>query len=123
MPMVSSSRIIEMRIFKILPRWEWDAARSKGRFDGSVVDLHDGYIHFSTAAQAGETARRYFTGQLDLVVLEIEGDDLGTDLKWESSRGGDLFPHLYATLATEVVRQVHKVLLDPSGVPRIGIAE
>ena len=65
-----------MRIYKILPRAEWKLAQTAGRFDGSAVDRQDGYIHFSTAAQAHETARRYFAGQADLLVLEVEGDAL-----------------------------------------------
>ena len=105
------------RIYKILPRAEWTAAVAAGLFSGSAVDLEDGYIHFSTAAQAGETARRYFAGQADLVVLEVEGDDLGPALKWEPSRGGDLFPHLYATLAPAQVRAVHEAPLGADGVP------
>lgn len=107
-----------MRIYKILPRAEWAAAQLSGRFEGSAVDHQDGYIHFSTAAQAPETARRYFVGLADLVVLEVEGDDLGTALKWEPSRGGDLFPHLYGPLATSDVRAVHEAPLDGAGVPR-----
>lgn len=107
-----------MRIYKILPRAEWAAAEQAGHFEGSAVDHADGYIHFSTAAQAGETARRYFTGQPDLVVLEVEGDDLGETLKWEPSRGGDLFPHLYGPLATAAVRDVHAAPLDADGVPQ-----
>ena len=107
-----------MRIFKILPRSEWTQAQQAGRFEGSAVDHQDGYIHFSTAGQAGETARRYFAGQADLVVLEVEGDDLGAALKWEPSRGGDLFPHLYASLAVSDVRAVHEAPLDHDGVPR-----
>ena len=107
-----------MRIYKILPRAEWIAALAAGRFDGSAVDHRDGYIHFSTAAQAGETARRYFLGQSDLVVLEVEGDDLGAALAWEPSRGGELFPHLYASLATADVMAVHEAPLGADGVPR-----
>lgn len=107
-----------MRIFKILPRSEWTLAEKAGRFEGSAVDHQDGYIHFSTAAQAGETARRYFAGLADLVVLEVEGDDLGAALKWEPSRGGDLFPHLYAPLAVGDVRAVHEAPLGPDGAPR-----
>ena len=107
-----------MRIYKILPRAEWSAAQALGRFEGSAVDHQDGYIHFSTAAQAGETARRYFAGLPDLVVLEVEGDDLGPALKWEPSRGGDLFPHLYAPLDAAQVRAVHDAPLDADGVPR-----
>lgn len=108
-----------MRIYKILPRSEWAQAQAAGRFEGSAVDRQDGYIHFSTAAQAGETARRYFAGQADLVVLEVEGDDLGEALKWEPSRGGDLFPHLYGPLATADVRAVHEAPLGVDRVPRM----
>jgi uncharacterized protein (DUF952 family) len=106
-----------LRIYKILPRAEWSAAQAAGRFDGSAIDHEDGYIHFSTAAQAKETARRYFVWLKDLVVLEVEGDDLGAALKWEPSRGGDLFPHLYAPLAAADVRAVHEAPLDEDGVP------
>ena len=109
-----------MRIYKILPRTEWAAARAVGRFEGSAVDHQDGYIHFSTAAQAQETARRYFAGQADLVVLEVEGDDLGPALKWEQSRGGDLFPHLYAPLAVGDVRAEHAAPLDADAIPQLG---
>lgn len=110
-----------MRIYKILPRGEWAAAQAAGRFEGSAVDHQDGYIHFSTAAQAGETARRYFAGQADLVVLEVEGDALGDALKWEPSRGGDLFPHLYGVLLTGQVSAVHEAPLDAAGIPQIRV--
>jgi uncharacterized protein (DUF952 family) len=106
-----------LRIYKILPRAEWTAAQAAGRFEGSAIDHQDGYIHFSTATQARETARRYFVWLKDLVVLEVEGDDLGEALKWEPSRGGDLFPHLYAPLALADVRAVHEAPLDEDGVP------
>ena len=105
------------RIYKILPYAEWTAAEAVGRFEGSAVDHEDGFIHFSTAAQAGETARRYFAGIAELVVLEVEGDDLGPALKWEPSRGGDLFPHLYGPLETAHVRAVHEALLGDDLVP------
>ena len=108
-----------MRIYKILTRAEWTVAQGAGRFEGSRVDSEDGYIHFSTAAQAPETARRYFAGLPDLVVLEVEGDDLGETLRWEPSRGGDLFPHLYAPLLVTAVRAVHAAPLDAEGVPRM----
>ncbi len=107
------------RIYKILPRAEWDAAQAAGVFAGSAVDLADGYIHFSTAAQAGETARKHFAGQAGLVVLEIEADDLGSDLRWEPSRGGDLFPHLHGRLPVDAVRQVFEAPLGPDGVPQL----
>lgn len=108
-----------MRIYKILPRAEWALAEARGRFTGSAVDHQDGYIHLSTAAQAAETARRHFVGQADLVVLEVEGDDLGSGLRWEPSRGGDLFPHLYGDLAARDVRAVHEAPLDDGGIPQI----
>jgi uncharacterized protein (DUF952 family) len=106
------------RIYKILPRADWARAEAAGRYEGSPVDHQDGYIHFSTAAQAPETARRHFAGQADLVVLEVEGDDLGDALRWEPSRGGDLFPHLYGALKPEQVRAVHEAPLG-GGVPSL----
>ena len=108
------------RIYKILPRAEWDAARAAGVFTGSAIDRQDGYIHFSTADQAQETARRHFRGQAGLVVLELEAGDLGPPLKWEPSRGGALFPHLYGVLDASLVRAVAEAPLDPDGVPQVG---
>lgn len=108
------------RIYKILAREEWAAAEAAGAFAGSAVDLTDGYIHFSTAAQAPETARRHFAGQAGLVVLEIEAGDLGEALVWEPSRGGDLFPHLYGPLPIDRVRAVTDAPLGADGVPNLG---
>jgi uncharacterized protein (DUF952 family) len=108
------------RIYKILPRAEWDRARATGVFEGSAVDRQDGYIHFSTAAQAAETARRHFHGQAGLVVLEVEADDLGAALRWEPSRGGALFPHLYGALDAGSVRAVTEAPLGDDGVPQLG---
>jgi uncharacterized protein (DUF952 family) len=108
------------RIYKILGRSEWRAAKAAGVFAGSAVDLQDGYIHFSTAAQAAETARRHFAGRSDLVVLEVEADDLGEALRWEPSRGGALFPHLYAPLDVARVRAVAEAPLGDDGVPQLG---
>ena len=107
------------RIYKILGRAEWDAAKAAGRFAGSAVDHADGYIHFSTARQAGETARRHFAGLQGLVVLEVESEGLGLSLKWEPSRGGDLFPHLYRTLELAEVLGVHEAPLGADGVPKL----
>lgn len=107
------------RIYKILSRAEWAAAQVAGVFEGSAVDLADGFIHFSTAGQAQETARRHFAGRADLVVLELEGDDLGPDLKWEPSRGGELFPHLYGPLPTAKVLAVAEAPLGVDGAPQI----
>jgi uncharacterized protein (DUF952 family) len=108
------------RIYKILTRAEWRTAQEAGRFEGSAVDRHDGYIHFSTAAQAQETARRHFTGQADLVVLEVDADALGAALRWEPSRGGDLFPHLYGPLDVRLVGRVSDAPLGADGIPALG---
>ena len=110
-----------MRIYKILPHAEWEAARAAGSFEGSAVDRKDGYIHFSTAAQAQETARRHFAGQADLVMLEVECDELGEALRWEPSRAGELFPHLYGPLAPAQVRHVSDAPLGADGVPQLSL--
>ncbi len=108
------------RIYKILARADWVRAQAAGAFAGSPVDVADGFIHFSTAAQAQETARRHFAGQADLVVLEVEADDLGAALVWEPSRGGDLFPHLYGPLPVASVRSVTEAPLGTDGAPVVG---
>ncbi len=119
--MACSSRGAEVgRIYKILPRADWESARAKGVFEGSPVDLADGFIHFSTAAQAQETARRHFAGQAGLVVLAIEAEALGEDLKWEPSRRGDLFPHLYGRLDVTKVSAVTEAPLGDDGAPQMG---
>ena len=105
------------RIYKILGRDDWAAAEAAGRFAGAAVDLADGYIHFSTAAQAAQTGRLYFSHRDDLVLLEVEADGLGSDVLWEPSRGGDLFPHLYGVLDCADVRNVRPILLGPDGAP------
>jgi len=108
------------RIYKILDRPAWEAAKAAGVFTGSPVDLADGYIHFSTAAQAPETARRYFAGQADLILLTVDADALGEVLRWEPSRGGDLFPHLYEPLPTARVIDERALSLAADGVPDLG---
>ena len=87
-----------MIILKIFRRDEWQALRNTGQSDGAPVDLADGYIHFSTLEQATETAAKHFAGADDLMLVGVETDRLGDDLKWEPSRGGALFPHLYRAL-------------------------
>ena len=109
-----------IRVYKILARAEWEAAAAAGAFAGSAVDLADGFIHLSTAAQAGETARRHFAGRDDLVIAAFDSGALGEHLKWESSRGGDLFPHLYAPLPTAAALEVRPLPLRPDGAPDIG---
>ena len=90
-------------VYKIVPETLWQEARKSGVFHGAAIDLADGYIHFSTAAQARETAVRHFAGQSGLLLVAIDGDKLGDKLLFEPSRGGDLFPHLYAPLPLSAV--------------------
>lgn len=108
------------RIYKILSRAEWDAALAAGRFEGSAVDLADGFIHFSTADQAQATARRYFAGQRDLMLLAVDAQALGPELKWEPARGGDLFPHLYGPLPCAKVIAARDTPLGEDDVPDLG---
>lgn len=84
-----------MLIYKIFHASEWASLRTNGVTAGAPIDVTDGYIHFSTAEQAAETAAKYFANQGDLFLIAVDGDTLGDDLKWEPSRGGALFPHLY----------------------------
>lgn len=111
------------RIYKLLPGAEWATAQASGVFEGSAIDHADGYIHFSAAHQAQETASRYFAGQAGLMILTVEAEPLGEALKWEASRGGDLFPHLYASLPVASVIEARPVALDDHGVPKLGDLE
>lgn len=90
-------------IYKIVPSDLWQEAREEGVFRGAAIDLTDGYIHFSTAPQARETAARHFAGVEGLLLVAIDPQKLGDHLKFEPSRGGDLFPHLYAELPLSAV--------------------
>ncbi len=102
-------------IYKIAPRALWREAEAKGAFAGAPVDLADGYIHFSTAAQVRETAAKHFAGQDDLLLIAVEPERLGDALKWEVSRGGALFPHLYAPLDPAAARRVEPLPLGEDG--------
>jgi uncharacterized protein (DUF952 family) len=102
-------------IYKIVPAALWREAERAGQFRGSEVDLKDGFVHFSTAAQAAETAAKHFAGQDDLLLVSVDPDALGPALKWEPSRGGALFPHLYAALSLRAVRKVEPLPLGPHG--------
>ncbi len=106
---------MDQTIFKIVTREQWQEAESAKRFDGAPVDKADGYIHFSTAAQVRETAARHFAGQSDLLLVEVKAQPLGKALRWEVSRGGALFPHLYAPLSLATVVQIHDLPLGPDG--------
>jgi uncharacterized protein (DUF952 family) len=102
-------------IYKICSEALWREAERAGVFAGAAIDLEDGYIHFSTAAQAPETAARHFAGQGDLVLVAIAAEALGDGLRWEPSRGGDLFPHLYGPLRLDAVRWVRPLPLGLDG--------
>ena len=102
-------------IYKICTVAEWREAECEGRYRGSTVDRKDGFIHFSTAEQAAETAAKWFAGQADLVLVAVDGDALGDKLKWEPSRGGALFPHLYGELPLQAVQRVDALPLDETG--------
>jgi uncharacterized protein (DUF952 family) len=104
-------------IYKISPRGAWREAERLGRFDGAPVDLADGFIHFSAAHQVAETAAKHFRGQGDLVLAAVDADRLGADLRWEPSRGGDLFPHLYGPLPMAAVASVVDLPLGEDGIP------
>jgi uncharacterized protein (DUF952 family) len=93
-------------IYKICPRAEWEAALVNGVYAGSEVDRRDGFIHFSTAAQVDETLRRHFAGQSDLVLVGVDPALLGAALRFEASRGGALFPHLYGVLPVSLAREL-----------------
>jgi uncharacterized protein (DUF952 family) len=90
-------------IYKICERAAWQETERAGVYHGSDVDRSDGFIHFSSAAQVAETAAKHFAGLTDLMLVAVDGDVLGSSLKWELSRGGELFPHLYAALPVEAV--------------------
>jgi uncharacterized protein (DUF952 family) len=102
-------------IYKICAPAMWREAKSAGVFRGSELDLRDGFIHFSTAAQAVETAAKHFGGQGDLVLVSVDAGRLGDRLKWEPSRGGALFPHLYGDLDVAAVTAVDQLPLGADG--------
>jgi uncharacterized protein (DUF952 family) len=96
-------------IYKICEQVQWRAAEAAGQFRASAVDERDGFIHFSTAAQLAETASKHFAKAADLMLVAVDAAALGAELKWERSRGGDLFPHLYAALPLSAVRWARRL--------------
>lgn len=102
-------------IYKIVPASLWRKAQDMGRFDGAPADLADGYIHFSTAEQAEATAAKYFKGQDDLLLIAVDTKRLGDGLRFEPSRGGMLFPHLYSALPLDAVVWAKPLPLRPDG--------
>jgi uncharacterized protein (DUF952 family) len=109
-------------IYKIADRRAWTEAVAAGVYRGSLDDLRDGFIHFSTGGQLAGTARRHFSGRMDLVLIAIDASLLGDELKWEPSRGGALFPHLYADLPTASALWVRDLRLCADGMPDIDAA-
>jgi uncharacterized protein (DUF952 family) len=106
-------------IYKICPAALWRQAEAEGVFRGSPVDLEDGFIHFSTADQVKETAAKHFAGQRDLLLVAVDSDPLGAILQWEPSRGGALFPHLYAPLDVKDAVSVVALPLGPDGMHQL----
>ncbi|MGF9565544.1 DUF952 domain-containing protein [Neorhizobium sp. JUb45] len=102
-------------IYKIVTEDLWLDARGKGVFDGASIDLADGYIHLSTAGQAQGTADKYFAGQTGLLLIAVDVDRLGDTLRWEPSRGGELFPHLYAPLTFDAVLWEKPLVIGADG--------
>lgn len=109
-------------IYKICPRALWREAEAAGCFAGAPIDAEDGYIHFSTAAQTAETAARHFAGVEDLLLVTVEAEALGPALRYEPSRGGALFPHLYGPLPLSAVRAVSELPLGLDGRHRLPAA-
>jgi len=106
-------------IYKICDRQSWSNAERTGTFAGAGIDLADGYIHFSTRDQVAETAAKHFAGQPNLLLIAVAADALGPALKWEPSRGGALFPHLYGPLPLTAVRFVKSLSLGPDRNPML----
>jgi uncharacterized protein (DUF952 family) len=111
----SVRRRVSETIYKISTAALWREAERAGAFTGAPVDIADGFIHFSTAAQVAETAARHFAGATDLVLVAVDAAALGAALRYEPSRGGALFPHLYGTLPLSAVRWVKPLPLGANG--------
>ena len=102
-------------IYHMCRKEEWTAAEQAGSYGGSSQDQADGFIHFSSAAQVVKSAAKHRAGQAGLVLLRVDPQRLGDALKWEASRGGHLFPHLYGVLPVEAVIAAYDVPLDAGG--------
>ena len=102
-------------VFKILRSKEWEALEQRGTFSGSEDDVRDGFIHLSTLEQLQGTLAKHFAGKAGLVLLQIPTDALRSALKWERSRGGALFPHLYADLPLRAVSRTFSMAMTESG--------
>jgi uncharacterized protein (DUF952 family) len=109
------THLFDAIVYKIAPRETWTADLPGGRYDGSPDDCRDGFIHLSTAAQARETAAKYFAGKADLIIAAIDVARLGDTLKWEASRGGQLFPHVYGAIHADTVLWTKALPIDENG--------
>jgi uncharacterized protein (DUF952 family) len=109
----------ESYIYKVCAAAEWAAALSSGRYSGSPDDLRDGYIHFSTRAQLAGTLTKHFAGKRDLVLVRVDATRLGDRLKWEPSRGGALFPHLYEPLDVSLADRSWGLVPGADGIARL----
>lgn len=108
--------------YKVLTQGQMDALEADGAFAGAPVDLADGYIHLSTAAQLTETVDKHFAGHDDLHVVAVDLDVLGDAVKWEPSRGGQLFPHIYAALPLSAVVAYSPLERDAAGQVKLPVA-
>jgi uncharacterized protein (DUF952 family) len=106
-------------IYKICPLTDWDVAQRDGFYRGSPDDLRDGFIHFSARHQLRGTAAKHFRDKEGLVLITVDALSLGAALRWETSRGGDLFPHLYGPLPIAAARAVTDLPLDATGIPLV----
>ena len=104
-----------MLIYKIFRAEEWAAMQTQGRTAGAPVDVADGFVHLSTAAQLPVTLAKHFAAETDLILLACESDALGEALHWEPSRGGDLFPHLYRPLSMDDLLWTRPIRRDANG--------
>lgn len=104
-----------MLIYKIFRAVEWAELRDNGRTQGAPIDREDGFVHFSTGEQVAETVSKYFADVEGLCILACESDTLGETLKWEPSRGGALFPHLYRELTVDDILWQTDLPLGPDG--------
>ena len=106
-------------VYKVAPRAVWDAACRAGTYEGSADDRRDGYIHLSLREQLAGTLAKHFRGQDDLVLIQFATDALGEALRWEISRGGQLFPHLYAGLPTREAMTIRALHPGKDGIPML----
>lgn len=104
-----------MVIYKIATLAQWREAEAAGVFEGAPIDLADGFIHFSSVTQVAATLAKHFAGQRELVLVSVEAERLGDALRWEVSRGGQLFPHLYGTMPLGAVSAVREIPVASDG--------